>query len=370
LTIPFTLEGADQEGSTAEGELYNPLIDGREGGVGQNTYTQPRFEPYPVLLPFINATYGNAINQDASAGGTPVNINDGGDNVYWTGSSIIGSSVDFTSTTQAFSGTQSVRANSPSLNDVWEFDKGSSQDLTNYSSITGQIYVNRRWTAGDSVAVFGYDSGTASTIGNQVLLEDYIDEFTFGSWQGFAIPLSDMGLTGETIDAFRFMQVGADSQTGDFFLDIFRIEETGTGIEFKTFHEGKDIYLAKSLVVSLEDALSGTLADGAGITPFNPQSILGVSSLTIGLNIKIVKDGIPTFSGTVSTLSDLMAIGFKTTNQWSNGTNSMVTFQLDFSETLFLRRKNTLDYVSVTVNDDLSGLTRFNATLRGATVPR
>ena len=370
--IPVNVGGVDQDGSETEATLYNPKSEGREGSVGQMVFTRSADEPFPTLLPFINATYGNAINQDGAASGTPINVHNGTDNAYWTGSNVVGSKVTFDSTDTGTgwppAGTKSVKIDNPALNDVWQFAKGSNQDLTGYNSISMKIYIDKDWTSGDSINIFGTIGGVL--VGNAVLVEDYIDEFLFDTVQTLSISLADMGLTGQTIDAFRMSQVGRHGKAALWYLDTFDIQENGIGIEFKTFHDSDDIYIAKSLVVTLGDALSATLTNGAGITPLSPIKILGLTQLTSGLLIMIVSGGVTKFSGSITNLGDLQSIGFVTTNKWSDGTNTQVTLELEFSEPLVMRRSNTLDYVSVTVSDDLTGLTRFNATLRGSVIPK
>ncbi len=59
-------------------------------------------------LPFFNPTSGISMNIDASFSGTPVEIHDGEDNTYWTGSSVAGTKFTFNSTDRANSGTNSV----------------------------------------------------------------------------------------------------------------------------------------------------------------------------------------------------------------------------------------------------------------------
>ena len=372
MSIPVTVETKDQDGQEVKASAFNPKKEGREGDPGQLVYTQPRIEPFPTLLPFINGTYGNSMNQDAAAGGTPIEVHNGTDSVLWTGSNVTGGKVTFDSTDTGTgwppAGTKSVKIDNPAANDVWQFAKGSTQDLTGYNSISMKVYIDKDWTAGDSVSIFGTVGGVL--VGNTVLVEDYIDEFLFDEVQTFSVSLADMGLFGLTIDAFRMMQVSTQGKAAKWYIDTFDIQETGIGIEFKTFHDSTDIYLAESIVVNIQDTISGTLADGAGITPFAPNKILGLNELTTGIGIKIVSNGVVKFAGLVTTISDLMTIGFITTNSYSDGTNSNITLQLDFSETLILRRTNNLDYVSVTVNDDLTGLTRFTATLRGSVIDK
>jgi hypothetical protein len=336
----------------------------KDGQTGLVTYYIDRFDRKPTFLPLINSDFGNAINQDASAGGTPINVHDGIDNVYWTGSNIVGSDVTFNSTDRASSGTQSVRANSPNSNDVWQFDKGSTQDLTNYSSLTMQVNVNRRWTAGDSVSIYGWDTNTSQQVGDKVLLEDYITELDFDVWQSAVIPLSDMGLSASTIYAFRMQIESVNGQSPDFFLDEIQIQETGSPIEFKTSHTIDKVYEANSFVITFIDAYAGTLTNGAGMIPIPYDQILG-ETLANGFQLRSVIEGDIDFSTTIKNIGDLIAIGFKITNAGSDGTNSFITLEQDFKVPLTVKGSPEFNYLSIIINDDLTGLLRFNAALRG-----
>lgn len=355
MPVPFIL--ADGGVSNCKAQLHD-----RDNECGLVVYTKPRHQPIPQLLPFLNSEYGNALNQDASAGGTPINVHDGIDNVYWTGSSIVGTNVTFNSTNRAYSGTNSVRANSPSLGDIWEFDKGSSQDLTSYTTLTFQINVNRRWTSGDSISVYGYSSGQ---VGTKVLLEDYFEETTYDVWQSVIIPLEDMSLALATIDAFRFEVEALDGQSPDFFVDEIQIQETGEPIEFRTSHRPDRRYIANNLVITLVDNVAGTLADAGGMTPISYNKFLGVTAAN-GITLRSVYDGVVDFSGTINGVIDFMAVGFEISNRGTDGTNTFITLTTEFKDPIILEGDPIDNYISMTINDDLSGLVRFTAALRGS----
>lgn len=356
MPVPFVI--ADGGVSNCKAQLHE-----RDDECGLIVYTKDRYRAVPQILPLLNPDYGNAINQDASAGGTPVNIHDGTDNAYWTGSTISGSTIDFASTNRAYSGTQSVRANSPNLGTVWEFDKGSSQGLSSYVALTFKINVNRRWVAGDSVSIYGYDS--SGQVGTKVLLEDYFDETDYDVWLSVSIPLGDMSLSLATVDAFRLEMEAINGQSPDFFMDEIQLQETGTPIEFKTSHTSDLQYRATSFVITMVDATAGTLADAGGMLPLSYDKFLGVSALPVGITIRSVYNGVVSFSGNVTGLIELLSVGFKIDNAGTDGTNTFITLTNQFEKPLILDGDAGGNYVSMTVNDDLSGLVRFTAALRG-----
>ena len=366
--IPIRIIGDARDNGVVEVEMFNPRAEGRGGESSMVVYTIPREQPTPKILPFLNETFGSAMNQAVGFSGTPINIHDGTDTALWSGSEITGNSVDFDSTNRAFSGTMSVRANSPDVGDVWQFAKGSDQDLSGKSALTGEININRRWTAGDSVAIYGWDTGAGAIVGNQVFIEDYIDETNFDVWMSMVVPLSDMGLTNQTVDSFRFEQISSAGQTGDFFLDIFDIQESGGGELFKTTHDPDTRYCVNEFVITISDALAGTLADGAGMVPLSYDDILGVSTLGNGILLRSVVNGAVDFSGLFASITDFLSIGFIIENAMSDGTNTSIQLVQRFPDPLIITGAPSQNFLSMTISDDLSGLLKFSALLRGSEV--
>ena len=368
MAIPIEIIGDFKGRGEAKASVYNPRNGTFKGEAGFLVYTREKDIPTARILPMLNESYGNALNQDGSLGGIPILISDGGDTTAWTGSNISGSRVDFTSNFSGagwpLSGSASVRANSPTLNNEWQFAKGSDQDLTGYVAISSKIYVNRRWTSGDSVSVYGWKSG--AIVGNPVLLEDYIDEEMYDTVQQFVISLEDMGLTNATVDSFRFKQVGVAGNTGDFLMDDFQIEQTGNPIEFKTSHDPSVSYSANKMVITMVGPLAGTLADGAGNLPLSYDKLLNLSQLPVGLTLRSVYNGQIDFSAVLNNLGDFLTAGFHITNSGSDGTNSFITLEQEFTAPLRLEGLPDLNYIALTVNDDVSSLLKFNVVVRGS----
>lgn len=365
MGIDVHLVGQAPNNGTVQAEMYNPRVDGRQGESSLVVYTVPREVAEAKILPFLNDEFGAAMNQDASFGGTPVQIHNGIDSVLWTGSEITGNDITFDSTNRASSGTNSVRANSPSVGDVWQFAKGSSQDLSGYVALTAQININRRWTTGDSVSIYGWDTGSAAQVGTQVLIEDYIDETLFDTWMSLVIPLSDMGLEGLTVDAFRFEQLSNTGLTGDFFTDVLDLQETGGTTEFRITHDPSKRYEANTMIITITDNIAGTLANGAGMIPLSYDQFMGVGTLSNGILLRSIIDGEISFSGLFTSISDFLAVGFHITNHISDGTNTSITLEQDFRLPLIAQGSPSTNFISFTINDDLSGLLEFKALIRG-----
>ena len=321
-------------------------------------YTREYDKTIPRRKAFLNNEYGNSLNQDATAGGTPVGIHDGLDSILWTGSEVVGSSVTFNSTNRAFAGTQSIRVDGASLNDVWQVAKGSDQDLSSYETLNMHVNVNRRWTTGDSIAVYGWDTGTGAQVGVSVLLENYMNEFSFDDWQTVNIPLSDMGLENQTIDSFRFEQVGVDGQSPDYFIDALQLLETGSLIRFTvTPDAGKDLYI---------DAIRLTIVNNVtGAAARNYNELLG-ETLANGISIIRTSRQEVIVGRNISDVAEFYAAGFNQVVLEEGATESTLVLEIKFLPYVLLESLYG-DDISFGIQDDLSGFTRMTAVARGRT---
>jgi len=313
---------------------------------------------------FTNPDNGSQIAIDASQGGTPIGVHNGIDTVLWTGSSIVGTDVDFNSATRPRTGTYSVEVDEPGLLDTWQFAKGSSQDLTGYVSLTIWVNVDRLWDAGDSISVYGWDTGTGTIVGNEVNLEDYIDPFDFDVWQKASIPFADMGLENETIDAFRMKVEGEAGRNFELFIDDMQIEETGAPVIYTVKPDrGTWLHIDK-LMVFYADAYTGVVADGT--MPSIPyDSILGMGALRSGIVYQRIQNGEVQNSFPIRQHGDLMNLSkAEVTGCGSDGTNSWVSVSVDFSAGIILKYE-TRDELRITISEDLSGLLDFKLSAGG-----
>ena len=310
---------------------------------------------------FSNSEYGLNMGQDASAGGTPLRLHDGNDSSLWTGSNIIGTSVSsFSDTTRPYLGTQSVRVDNPSLSDTFQFAKGSDQDLTNYVSVTIWINVDRRWSAtNEEYTFYGWDTGTGLVVGNAVNLTNYFTPNSFDVWQLITIPLSDLGLTGQTVDAFRFTFTQANGTSPRFYLDEFELQESGPPIVFSIEPEQRQALQVFGIDFTLVDAYDARLTDSS-VTNLAFDQLLSVGKLPSGITISRIVQDETVFSATVTCLYEFLRISGEIRNVISDGTNTAVTIRIMFSEPIELRGQD-LDKITIQIADNLSGLTEFNA---------
>ena len=143
--IKATLVGSNKDGLT-EGHMHNPKSIGKTGETGLLVYNADRFERQLTTKVAINTTYGSQMAQDGTSTATITeNINNGGDNAYWTPANLSGGSFDFTSTDSftgwPVDGTQSIDGTGTNNNSLARIDKGSTLDLTPYLTLRGSIYI-------------------------------------------------------------------------------------------------------------------------------------------------------------------------------------------------------------------------------------
>jgi hypothetical protein len=304
---------------------------------------------------FSNDDYGVDMNQDATFGGTPIRVHDGVDSVLWTGSNIV-STVDFNSATRPYLGTYSINFSTwANSGDICQITKGSSQDLTSYSAITMWINVDSNWIT-DSVSFYGWDTGTGLIVGNDIKLEDYANINVYNVWHAITIPLSDMGLTDQTIDSFRFQYVQRVGSPVNFFIDELIIQETGAPIKF-TIKPNLGTWLhVYDYTFTFVDAYTGILAD-ATMPLLSYDKILN-ETLATGLSYNRIQGGDTKFTQTVKALMDIMEFpGTYITGTGSDGTNGWITIRSIHTDPFILKSEDD-DSLSFSVNDDMSGLIR------------
>ncbi len=252
---------------------------------------------------------------------------------------------------------QAIKVDNAPLDDVYQFDKGGDLDCTGYTAITLRIYVDKDWKAGDSVEIYGWDTGTGLKVGTSVYLEDYFTYNVFDTWQKITIPLTDMGdlSASTTLDALRVKQTSKEGKAPKYYLDSIQFEETGTPVKF-TVEPTKGTWLhVNSFQILLADAYTGTLAD-ATMPNIPYDSFLGVSELSSGIKYERITNGEIVNSASISKFIDFMGFSnAKVTGSGSDGTNTWVTVNVQFTEPVILKGEDE-DEMSLTINEDLSGL--------------
>ena len=96
------------------------------------------------------------------------------------------------------------------------------------------------------------------------------------------------------------------------------------------------------------------------------DALLGVSALTNGLNFQRIQGGKVSFAVSIKQLGDFLSTGSNIVNAISDGTNTFLTLLIEFPEPIVLEPGNAENFLSFTVNDDLSGFLQLTAAARGA----
>jgi hypothetical protein len=314
---------------------------------------------------FTNADYGVNMNQNAAAGGTPEEIHDGIDSILWTGSNITGVTVVFNSVLKFHGGSQSVYANKPNTNDIWQFAKGSDVNLSGFVSLTIWIYIDNNWDLGESTSVYCWDIDTGTQVGNKVFLEDYFNFSDFDAWQKITIPLDDLGVSGTiTVDAIRFQQEASTGIKPQYFLDDIQFEETGDPIIYTVKPQQGTWYYVDKFMIVYADVYNPVLTDST--MPKIPyDGWLGVGELDTGITYQRIKNGEPIVTTSIKRHLDMMNFSNgQVTGYGSDGTNSWVAINVLFPQAVILKAEDD-DKMTMTVNDDLSGLLEFRISAGG-----
>lgn len=249
-----------------------------------------------------------------------------------------------------------VLVDNPNDGDVWQFDKGSNLTVSNFTAITMKINIDKDWNGGDSVSLYGYDTGGAVQVGLRVLLEDYVDITAFDEWQAITIPLADMSLTDGTIDALRMEQESKSGKAGRFYLDNIQIEEAGTPISFRFNPDDNQLFHITRI---------GVFVASNGKTEAQLQAydkFYGESTLTNGVQVTVRSRGNLVVSSSENRLSDQLTQPQITVKTGGDGTNSWMKV---FNDLDFDLDGRTRDFVEYRIQDDLTALEQYNVWIFG-----
>lgn len=185
------------------------------------------------------------------------------DDTLWTLTILLTAPDDFVDSNiqnHTTGGTQSLDFSGSENGDIAQFSKDAYIDLTEYDNFSGWIYITS-WGTGDNIQFYGWDTNADSIVGNLINLSDYVVEANLNTWQQFSIPLTDMGLNGQTIDAIRIQMVGAGfggfDPTG--FLDDLSFGTTPlVSDDDLTIGIGSGIIRDEDIVISIDEITKGS----------------------------------------------------------------------------------------------------------------
>lgn len=338
------------------------VIDKPDLEQGLMVYTEPARNIRVTNSAFQNVDTGSInLNVNAAFSGTPLGIHNGTDSTLWTASALSGTWT-FNSTAQAHTGTRSIDATATHSNQEAQFEYGSTATVSNYTAITGWIYITK-WGAPLDRDVSLYFRLSGSTVSDIISLRPFINIGMIDEWQKFTIPLDDFALSSVTVNQLIVRTSGTSGNAPDYYLDDIQLEESGIEIYQVAPNKG-EILRIDQISIAMADAYDGTLAN-ASHPNIKYNQFLGVASLTNGLALRRTSNG-AILPGTVIYRNHLDLMAFPGIEYQSGGdaTNTWVAYKTRLSHPLELdsRKKETLQLV---LSDDLSGLLYFRIFIGG-----
>jgi len=354
---------SDAGGTGKELNLVNSDVD-PDGPTGIPTYTERRKDLNSIVIPFLNDLSGADMTVNVAFGGAPELIHNGSDTLgTWSGTVIQGTWV-FNSTTQANTGSASIDATATVTDDEALFASGGLINFDNFTALTGAVYLTKFSSTGiKHIEIRTRLSGV--NVGSVVNLDDFIDTGTLNAWQSFAIGDASFGLNGDNVDEFVVRTVSSGGGPPPaYFLDDMQWEQTGVPQVFTASPSvGTWLHLT-SLSLFFADDIAGTLANGT-MPNLAFDQLLGVSKLNNGVIVQLTQKDKVTFQNNFRQLADLLVSPtVSVQNAGSDGTNTWMKLLVDFPEPIILKSELG-DSVTLTFNDDLSGLSFLRAAAAG-----
>ena len=278
----------------------------------------------------------------------------------WPGTAIAGS-WDFTT---------DISIASANNGDEAQFNNPHTSVMSNYVAVTGKITLTT-WNEVSNELLLSF-SLAGVEVGNSVDLNDFIDTGLLGTQQNFVIPKADLGLTTQAVDEMNLLitRTGGAKPTVD--LDDIQFEKAGGSLVYKATTPLGTRFHINELRLALADNITGiTTVSGATENATVPNlaydDFMGITSpLTNGIVFSRVAAGKTLFSVSIRQLGDFLATGSNIVNHISDGTNTFITILVEFPVPIVLEGDDFQNFLSFTVNDDLSGLLVFTAAARGA----
>lgn len=326
---------------------------------GLVTYTHPVEEYNNIIRYFTNNTYGNKLNINAAATGTPDNVHNGTDNTYWTATALSGVWV-FNSTTQAHTGTKSIDGTGTKHLDEAQFERASNIDLASYVSIAAYIYIVSWPVTGKNITIRFRLAG--ADVSNAINISEYVNINTTGVWQVFNIPFEDFTFTSTTVDqvVIQTIATGAGNPV-NFYLDDIKVEEVGGAIQYLLEPDNSKVWLLDKVNFKFIDNINSlTTISGstqtATLANLSYNKFLGVAALSNGFIFRRYRKDNIIANFNAKQLSDMYGIGeTKITDLFSDGTNTFMNISVSFNPPMLIEEIFN-DRLSIIIADDLSGL--------------
>ena len=283
-------------------------------------------------------------------------------NPIWVGTAVMG--------TWNFADAGKITITSANNNDsaIFENDTNQQWDIDNFSAFSGKIDLDS-FNDSQHTIVLSFDlNGVA--VGNSVDLEDFIDTSNF-SEQSFVVPIAEFAFPSDKINGMtiEILRMGGAKPTIKF--DDFQWEATTltAPLEYSVTVASNELYLIDAIIFNFADDYTG-IATVSGATEnhngnyLSWDQFLGVSALTNGITFIRRENNIIINGGTFRNTSDILQASGEITNYMSDNTKTYFSIKFNLSEPIRLYG-TTADKIALTINDDMSGLTKFTVTSIG-----
>lgn len=344
--------------------------------------TRPLKEFGNLVQFFSNPTLGINMGINASTGADDPSggqviieeVYDGLDNPYWSPSIISGAkwttaSADVNHTP---GGAFSLKYDNGNIGDTFQIHNPTGDiSLLAYSSLTLWVYVLSNYVVGDSISIYGFDDDTDLQIGSKIFIEDYINPSNILTWQKVVIPLSDMGLIGQTLDAIRIEIEAKSGPNPTLYFDDIQFEGIIIGAEAL----GPQIFKAQPSLpewwyvdeINLTMATStvnapNVLADGT-VPYLDYTKFLGVD-LEVGVIYQRIVNEQVAFSFPTRSIGDLLSLPNTVVNIFGDENTTFLQCRIISNAPLLLKGDKD-EYLRVALADDLSSLDSFRASIGG-----
>ena len=252
-------------------------------------------------------------------------------------------------------------ANNGDQADITSDDPFDVSTLTDFTALSGKIDLTTYNAVQHNISFQLTLADIA--IGDAILLNDFIDVGNFAS-QSFAIPIADLIAIG-TCDGLRIIVTRDAGAKPAFTLDDIRFEISGTPRIFTVAaNPGKRLYVNKLRFTLVDADSTGTVTNGT-MPGLLFDKLLGVTALTNGILFRRVQNGATVSSFTIRQLSDFFTIGVSLTDAIHDGTDTLITLEIEFPDPLILEGVPSVNFLSLTVQDNLAGLDLFHALIVG-----
>ncbi len=252
-------------------------------------------------------------------------------------------------------------------NDTIILENPHTSDLSDYKSLSGTITLTT-WSDLNNSLDISFSVGGVP-VGSAVDLNDFIDTSLLGVAQNFVLPLSSLGLTTQIVDELNIIVLRSGGPRPDFDIDDIQLEAAGAGgsVVYKVQAKRNEKFHIYGIRWSFADVLDLSITNGT-VAGLSYNKIMALTALTNGIVFQRKQEGEIQFAITLKQFSDFLGSGGDITNVMSDVANSYVTIQVTFSEPIVLdgNLAADLNFLSITINDNLSDLLLFNVFARGA----